>query len=144
MFCSLLTRVKSFFLHEKYSFWWNQITNEEKALVSLDVWQLAAVIHVSIECNNNVQKRIVAEHLLNIRLAKIQANASKWSAWLGAAVALMAVMLTFYLSKLSAYNPTEVVCTCNCRNEQYPKEKQYQLPNSRQFSHGLTKRRELA
>jgi|GEM_PF-3246452 len=100
----LLTRLRAIFAKDKEDFWFQYFSDEEIQLRKMDVWQLAKVIseakttHVGSE-----EKRIVAEHLLNIRLANIQANAA-WAAGIisfigaiiGASIPLIAV---FYFSQ---------------------------------------------
>lgn len=120
---TLATRIRSLFARDKYSFWWNEITDEEKELARMDVWELAAVVQ-----QTNQQRRVVAEHMLNARLANIQASASKWAGWVSAFGAVLASVASFYLGQLSASKPPEVACTCNYRNEQQPVEKPVQPP----------------
>lgn len=124
----LSIRIKALFASDKNAFWWNHFTDEEKELRSMDAWQLAKVIHEADIRKNNAEKRIVAEHLLNVRLANIQASASKWAGWLSAFGAVLASVASFYLGQLSASKPAEVTCTCNYRNEQQPVEKPVQPP----------------
>lgn len=94
---SLFVRIKSLFARDKYSYWFNEFTDDEKKLACMDVWQLAGVIQESIECNNNVQKRIVAEHLLSVRLAKIQAKPVYLSVFTGLIGIVVGVLLTHVL-----------------------------------------------
>lgn len=72
---TLLDRLKSLFARDDHDFWFNHFSDKEKALKRMDVWQLAKVISESHI--NNIpgaeEDRIVAEHMLNVRLAKIQA-----------------------------------------------------------------------
>lgn len=113
----LATRIRSLFARDKISFWWNEITDEEKELAHMDVWELSAVLQ-----QPNQQRRTVAEHMLNLRLANIQARASKWAGWASASGAVLASVASFYLGQLSTSKPPEVACTCNYRNEQQPLE----------------------
>ena len=94
----LLTRIKGFISRDKYSFWFNHFTDEEKKLALMDAWQLASIIKDAGVRRDMEQKRIIAEHMLNVRLAKIQATAS-WGAgilaFVGAIIgASMSVALT--------------------------------------------------
>lgn len=81
----------------------------------MDVWELAAVAQ-----ENDQQRRVVAEHMLNVRLANIQAQASKWAGWISAFGAVLASVASFYLGQLSASKPPEVACACSYRNEEPP------------------------
>jgi hypothetical protein len=99
MHVSLSARIKSIFARDKYAFWYNEITNEEKELARMDVWQLAAVMVNSVETKSNVLQRIVAEHMLNERLARIQSRASIWAAVIGAGITLLSVFFSVWLVK---------------------------------------------
>jgi len=94
--------IRGLFARDKYAYWWEEISKEEKELALLNAWQLAAVIRESEECNRDHQKRIVAEHLLSVRLATIQAGATKLSAWINVAGALLATGLGFFIGKFSS------------------------------------------
>ncbi len=118
---TLAARIRSLFASDRYSFWWNEITEEEKELAHMDVWELAAVVR-----QTNQHRRVVAEHMLNVRLANIQARASRRAGWVSAFGAVLAAVASFYLGQLFASKPPEVACTCNYRNEQQPLEKQLQ------------------
>jgi len=74
----LSVRIRAFFARDKDAFWWNEATDEEKQLRRMDVWELAKVINEARVRNlaGEAEKLIVAEHMLNVRLAKIQATAS--------------------------------------------------------------------
>jgi len=107
----LSVRIKAFFARDKKAFWWDHFTNEEKKLCRMDVWQLAEVINEARVRNivGMEAKRIVAEHMLNVRLAQIQATASWGSGvlcFVGAIIgAAMSVALTSALQ-----SPEEVKC----------------------------------
>ncbi len=79
---TLSTRLKAIFARDKEDFWFQFFTDEELELRQMDTWQLAEVISEDkvINTSESEKKRIVAEHLLNIRLSKIQAKATWWSA----------------------------------------------------------------
>lgn len=88
----------------------------------MDAWDLAQVM-----CGNNAADKIVAEHFLNLRLARIQADATKRSSWFALFGVLAAVVLTFYLGQLSVKS-TEVICTVRYQAEQHPIEKAVPVP----------------
>jgi len=108
----LSVRIKAFFARDKAAFWWNHFTDEEKKLRRMDAWQLAEVINEARVRNiaGMEAKRIVAEHMLNVRLAQIQATASWGSGvlcFVGAIIgAAMSVALTAALQ-----SPKEIPCT---------------------------------
>ena len=72
----LSVRIRSFFARDKHAFWWDHFTDDEKQLRRMDAWQLATVIHEESIHQTEPEKRIVAEHMLNVRLARIQARAA--------------------------------------------------------------------
>jgi hypothetical protein len=110
-------RIKAFFSRDKVAFWWNYYTNEEKKLRSMDVWELAKIINEARvrKLTGEAEKVIVAEHMLNVRLAKIQATASWGSGvlcFIGAIIgAALSVTLTMALqSSNSVPGIPELVC----------------------------------
>ncbi len=113
MSVSIWVRIKSLFAHDKYAFWWNEITDKEKTLAGMDAWELAAVIK---EATGNridmVQERIVAEHMLNVRLAKIQARPGYLAVYVGIAGAIGGALLT------SSFQPHQEPskCVCECQH----------------------------
>jgi hypothetical protein len=119
---SLFVRLKSIFARDKYAFWWKEATDREKEFTQMDAWDLAQVM-----CGNNAADKIVAEHFLNLRLARIQADATKRSSWFALFGALATAVLTFYLGQLSVKS-TEVICTVRYQAEQHPKEKAEPVP----------------
>lgn len=104
----LLVRIRAFFARDKEAFWWDHYTDEEMKLRRMDVWELAAVINEARVRNlaGEAERLIVAEHMLNVRLAKIQASASWGSGVLGFAGAILgaavSVTLTMLLSEREA------------------------------------------
>lgn len=90
------------------SYWWNRITDEEKQLRRMDAWQLAEVIHEA-NINKNNLKRIVAEHMLNVRLARIQARATHVATFF----AVVGVVAGAFLAKSSEGQSTYV---CECKS----------------------------
>jgi len=69
-------RIKSVFVKDRYDYWFEHFTDEEKELRRMDSWQLARVIHEETVSPQHPEKRIVAEHMLQVRVAKIQARAT--------------------------------------------------------------------
>ncbi len=93
-------RIKALFARDKEVFWWNHFTDEEKKLRRMDVWELAKVINEARVGNlaGEAEKLIVAEHMLNMRLAKIQATASWGSGVLGFVGAIIGAALSVSLT----------------------------------------------
>lgn len=73
---TLADRIKALFARVEYGYWFKLATDEEKELRRLDSWGLAKVIHEETVHPTNPEKRIVAEHMLNVRVAKIQNRAT--------------------------------------------------------------------
>ncbi|ESS72512.1 hypothetical protein MGMO_54c00010 [Methyloglobulus morosus KoM1] len=96
----LSVRIRSFFARNKYAFWWDHFTDEEKQLRRMDVWELAKVINEARVRNlaGEAEKLIVAEHMLNVRLAQIQAKASWGSGVLGFVGAIIGSALSVALT----------------------------------------------
>lgn len=88
-------RLGAFFSDDPKAYWWKHFTDKEKKLARKDVWELAEVIQRQANQNEQCEK-IVAEHLLNVRLAKIQARAS----WVAAVIGLLGVVLGAVLTKV--------------------------------------------
>lgn len=76
MTITLLDRIKSFFARDKNAFWWNHFSDEEKQLRRMSVWQLARVIHNEGPQGSSPEQRIVAEHMLSVRLTNLQTRAT--------------------------------------------------------------------
>ena len=87
-------RVKALFARNEYSYWFKHFTDEEKELRRMDSWELAKIIHEAIVHNSNHQKRIVAEHMLQVRLAKIQNRAIYVSIIFGLVGVVLGAVLT--------------------------------------------------
>jgi hypothetical protein len=105
-------RIKSLFARDKEAFWWDHFTDEEKKLRRMDVWELAKVINEARVRNlaGEAEKLIVAEHMLNMRLAQIQAKASWGSGILGFIGAIIGASLSVSLAMV-LQNPKDVPCT---------------------------------
>ena len=90
-------RIKALFARDEYSYWFKHITDEEKELRRMDSWELAKVIHEANVHNKNHEKRIVAEHMLQVRLVKMQNRAIYVSIIFGLiGVALGAVLTVIF------------------------------------------------
>jgi hypothetical protein len=96
---SLFTRLRARFARDGEAFWFDYFSDEERALREMDLWQLAGALEEA-EVRGATRKRIVIEHLLNVRLARLQASASWGSALVGAIVgAALGALLTWALSR---------------------------------------------
>lgn len=76
-------RLKAFFARDGYGYWFDHLTNEEIGFRRMTSWQLARVIHEETVHPQNPEKRIIAEHMLQIRVAKIQNRATYVSVVVG-------------------------------------------------------------
>lgn len=114
----LSVRIKALFARDKDAFWWSHFTDEEKQLRRMDAWQLAKVINEARVRNlaGEAEKLIVAEHMLNVRLAKIQATASWGSGVLGFVGAIIGAALSVALT-LALQSPKEAPCTPERKSE---------------------------
>lgn len=112
MHIPLSVRISSFFARDKRAFWWKHFTDDEKQLRRMNPWQLAQVIHEG----NTPEKRIVAEHLLNVRLAQIQATASWGSGVLGFVGAIIGAAISVALT-MSIQSPKEASCAAERASE---------------------------
>lgn len=95
-----LDRLKSVLARDKYAYWWNHFTDDEKELARMDVWELAGVIEEANARHDMERKRIVAEHMLDARLARIQAKAAWGSGLLGFLGALVGAALSVTLASV--------------------------------------------
>jgi|SRR3990167_438568 len=94
---TLADRFKALFARDEYSYWFKFITDEEKELRRMDSWELAKVIHEETVRQKNPEKRIVAEHMLQVRIAKIQNRATYVSVVVGFIGILVGVVLSAVL-----------------------------------------------
>lgn len=114
----LSVRIRSLFSRDKHEFWWNHYTDEEKQLRRMDAWQLATIIHEENIRQTAPEKRIVAEHMLNVRLAQIQATASWGSGVLGFVGAIIGAALSVSLA-MTFQSPKEAPCAPVRANEKH-------------------------
>jgi hypothetical protein len=114
----LSARIRGFFARDKRAFWWSHFTDEEKKLRRMDVWQLAKAINEARVRNlaGEVEKLIVAEHMLNVRLAQIQAKASWGSGILGFVGAIIGSALSVSLT-IALQSPKEVQSAIEANNK---------------------------
>ncbi|HYN60802.1 MAG TPA: hypothetical protein VET87_14790 [Rubrivivax sp.] len=94
----LIVRLRGLLARNRDEFWWNYFTDEELELRKMDVWELAGVIQDARVTSGMDKKLIVAEHMLNVRLAQIQATASWGSGVLGFIGALVGAALSVVLA----------------------------------------------
>lgn len=107
----LSVRIRALFSRDKEAFWWNHFTDEEMKLRRMDVWGLAKIINEARVRNlaGEAEKLIVAEHMLNVRLARIQATASWGSGVLGFAGATIGAALSIALT-MALQSPKDDPC----------------------------------
>jgi hypothetical protein len=107
---TLADRIKGFFARDKYAFWFNHFTDEEKQLRRMDVWQLAKIINEAHVRNlaGEAEKLIVAEHMLAERLARIQARPTYIAIYAGLAGVVGGAFLTSALQ--SPNQPIKCIC----------------------------------
>lgn len=106
-------RIRSFFTRNKHNFWFDHFTNDEKQLRRMDAWQLATVIHEENICQTAPERRTVAEHMLNVRLVKIQNRATYFSIFFGILGVIIGVFLTTALQKPESHNKLSCECIHN-------------------------------
>ena len=102
--------VKKLSFDEEIHCHFERITDFERSLVEMTVPQLAAELSKA-QVNNEIEKKIIVEHMLARRLAYIQSKASWGSGWLGFIGAAVGAILSFFLGGLVQQNPTQVVCS---------------------------------
>ena len=110
-------RFRSLFVSDKDAFWWKHFTDEERALREMDAWQLGAVIHDETVRPTLPERRIVAEHLLNVRLAQIQSTAAWGAGVLGFIGAILGAVLSIALAAWMSPSPKGAVCAPESANE---------------------------
>jgi hypothetical protein len=122
--------MRALFARDEHEFWFNHFTDEEKQLKKMSVWQLAEVINEENVHSNNPVKKIVAEHAINHRLAKLQANASFGSALISFIGGIICALLTVWLTTALAQDQRGSNATdCVPKNfEQGIKTKENQSP----------------
>lgn len=109
-----LDRIKGLLSFDKDAYWWNHYTDEEKALRRMDVWELAKVINDAQVSNliGTTEKIIVAEHMLNARLAKIQSRPAWFAIWAG----LLGVVGGALLNSSTQQHQEPVKYICECKD----------------------------
>ena len=107
---TIADRIKGFFAKDKDAFWFRHFTYEEKELRRMDAWQLAKVIHEANVHKNNPEKRIVAEHMLNVRLAKIQTRAT----YISIVAGLIGIAGGAFLTTSFQKHDSQTKCACEC------------------------------
>jgi hypothetical protein len=68
-------RIKARFARDEHGYWFALLSDEERELRRMDSWELAKVLHEESIRPTSPERRIVAEHLLQVRIAKIQTRA---------------------------------------------------------------------
>ena len=91
----LRIRLKAFFSKDPNEEYFAYLTDKERELKEMDVWQLAGVIQEATVRGNMEKERIVAEHLLSARVAQIQSKASWGAGVLGFIGAIIGAAVAF-------------------------------------------------
>ncbi len=86
-------RFRGFVSRNPEEYWFNHFTDEEKKLRKMDVWELAKVICDGSISSQRDERKIVAEYMLQQRLAKIQSNATYVSALTSAIFGVVGVIV---------------------------------------------------
>ncbi len=95
---SILDRMRALCHRDKFAFWFEHFTDEEKELRRMDVWELARIINARDPDDAPPERRIVAEHLLQVRLAKIQSRATYANIAFSLLGIILGVLLTHALN----------------------------------------------
>jgi hypothetical protein len=109
MLDTLSARFQSLFARNQYAFWWNEYSDYERSLSRMSLSELAGELERT-KVQNESANTIIVEHLLAVRLARIQSRASMRAAWVGVGGALLAAVAAFYLGKLSSDGPLKAEC----------------------------------
>ena len=96
---SLLVRIKAFFARDKYSFWWNELTDRDKKLAALSTRGLAGKLQ-DASTLRDAEEVIVIEHMLSQRLAEIQTKAAWGASILGFVGAILGASLSVALTEM--------------------------------------------
>ena len=102
--------VRKLSFDEELHWHFEKITDFVRSLVEMTVPQLAAELSKA-QVNNDIEKKIIVEHMLARRLAYIQSKASWGAGWLSFIGAAVGAILAFFLGGLAQQNPTQVVCS---------------------------------
>ena len=102
--------VRKLSFEEELHWHFERITDFERSLVEMTVPQLAAELSQA-QVSNDIEKKIIVEHMLARRLAYIQSKASWGAGWLSFIGAAVGAILAFFLGGLAQHNPTQVVCS---------------------------------
>jgi hypothetical protein len=105
----LSARFRSLFVRDKDAFWWNEYNDYERSLSRMNLSELAGELERT-RVRNETANTIIVEHLLAVRLARIQSRASISAAWLGIGGALVVAVFSFYLGKLSVESAPKAEC----------------------------------
>lgn len=111
----LSVRIRALFVRDSHAFWWNHFTDEERELRGMNARQLAAALHEAREQRDN-ERQILVEHMLALRLARVQSRASWGSGTLGFAGAVLGAALTVGLTAAITPNAPEPQITVKCES----------------------------
>ena len=127
---SLLIRIKAFFERDKYSFWWNELTDRDKYLASLSTRELAGELR-DARTQRNSEEEIVIEHMLGQRLSEIQTKATWGAAILGFIGALIGAALSVGLTNTFDENNECVDASANNHTAQQIISTQVQINSAK-------------
>ena len=91
----LRLRLKAIFSKDPNELYFEYLTDRERTLKKMDVWELAELIQKARVRQNMETERIVAEHLLSQRIAQIQSKASWGAGILGFCGAIIGAVVAF-------------------------------------------------
>jgi hypothetical protein len=106
---SLREKIGAFFARDKEAYGWKLATDYEHSLSKISLSKLASELQRT-QVRHETANTVIVEHMLAVRLARIQSRASWWSGWLGFSGAMLAAALTFYLGQLSTNRTPEIEC----------------------------------
>lgn len=89
-------KFRALFAKNKKGYWFDLYTDEEKELKRMDVWQLAQVIRDESISTGNKERKLVADHMLKVRLARIQSSATYISAVFGLIGVIIGAVITVF------------------------------------------------
>lgn len=110
--------LKSYFALNRNTYWMKKFSDYELKLSRMSLTELASELNRT-QVRHEAEHSIIVEHMLAVRLVRIQTRASWRSGWLSFAGAMLAVLLSFYLGQLSvaSKNNPQIIPTTRDKTE---------------------------